>query len=693
MAISPEASTPAQRIGSRNLSEISIYMKVKFIGAIERVTGSCTLLEHPETRLRFLVDCGMAQGDPRAVAINQAPWPFVASRVDFVLLTHAHLDHCGLLPRLVREGFTGRIYCTRFTGELARLNLLSAATMAGTLFMRMDVEQLQFEYVDDMSGFEFGKPVPIAKGLFASFQPTAHIGGSSSITIRWNTAEDSWREMAFSGDLGPNIKKCASQPLLAGRQYLQSAPQYLLVESTYGGRGREPQFSDVDHRLREWIRIIRSAMEKPGATIVIPCFSIHRCQELLVDLHAVLEHRLRNEIVDVRPWIVEEHVLEQVLKQGLPAKRIDRPINLMYEWPASQRAHFYEIFMRSEKTDEKGKTSTIYQPFTEDEATLQQALDLVKQMRVFNPKMRIQVILDSPSGQKMTAVYRRELKRRMPGSPDVPMYRNGALRELFDLESEDQVDALTDQIFLNERQNRSEFTSYTLRFCKPEESEDVFKDGELNIVLSSSGMCDVGPIVPHLVRELPRSDSTIVLTGYAAPETVGGKLRVASRTVKNSVSESLNLGGTEITTSNIKAKVEDLGGYYSGHADCDGLVEFVFRREGNETSSKPACRVFINHGDDKMRQALAQSIQQRSDRGASTDCALAGIELPTSASAWFDLDRDQWMPDEPLSAQDDMHSMLLKLVLEQRRTNDLLTELLRLQKLPKATPNNFTKPK
>ena len=87
-------------------------MKVKFIGAIERVTGSCTLMEHSEKGLRFLIDCGMTQGEPNSIAKNKQQWPFTASRIDFVLLTHAHLDHCGLLPRLIREGFSGLIYGT-----------------------------------------------------------------------------------------------------------------------------------------------------------------------------------------------------------------------------------------------------------------------------------------------------------------------------------------------------------------------------------------------------------------------------------------------------------------------------------------------------------------------------------------------------------------------------------------------------
>ncbi|SDH05009.1 MBL fold metallo-hydrolase [Propionivibrio dicarboxylicus] len=658
-------------------------MKAKFIGAIERVTGSCTLLEHSEAGLRFLVDCGMAQGDPRALASNLAPWPFLASRIDFVLLTHAHLDHCGLLPRLVREGFTGQIYCTRFTAELARLNLISASTMSGAPFTRMDVELLQFTHVDELNGFGWGKPFAITKGLFASFQPTAHIGGACSVTIRWRNGEDSWKEMAFSGDLGPNNDEVANQSLLAGRAYLSGAPQYLLVESTYGGRVREPQFADANNRLKEWKRIIRSAVETVKATIVVPCFSIHRCQELLFDIHVVLERNLREEIVSVRPWLTEDAHIENALQLGLRGNKIDRPINAMHEWPKNRRDHFNEIFLRCEEIDDSGKLHTVYRPIADDNVTLEQARSLVREMRVFTPKVRIQVILDSPLGQRVTSVFRRELKRCMPGSPGVPMYRNCALKELLGLDSQVQVDALTDRLFLGERESESKFASYILRFCKPEETEDVMKDGDVNIVLSSSGMCDVGPVVPHLIRELPISTSTIVLTGYADPETVGGRLRAVSRSSGNAVSEQLNFGDATFETSNIRAKVEDLGGYYSGHADSDGLVDFVFRRISRHTIPQSACRVFINHGDERMRQALAQSIEQRIGFRADTDCSIAGIEVPTRASAWFDLDLDKWISDEPISEMDELRSMLLRLFLEQRRTNDLLAETLKLQRPPR----------
>lgn len=655
-------------------------MKIKFIGAIERVTGSCSLMEQPDADRRFLVDCGMAQGDPKAAAFNAAPWTFVAARVDFVLLTHAHLDHCGLLPRLVREGFSGQIYCTRFTAELARLNLLSAAALPGAPFTRMDVERLQFEYVDQRSDFAFDKPIQIAKDLCVAFRPSAHIGGACTITVSWRTGNGSWKEMVFSGDVGPNTELRAAQPLLAGRSPLPGSPSYVLVESTYGGRLRDEHLLDAGMRLGEWARIIRTAMDSPASTIVVPCFSIHRCQELLFDLHVTLEHHLRDEIVSVRPLIEEEDHRKRALASGIAASRVERPINVMHEWTESRRLDFARIFARCDKTNDDGKVRSVFRPIADDESTMDEALELIRQMRVFTPKRRIQVIVDSPLAQKVTAVYRRELKRRLSGAPDSPMYRNAAMLALLGVDTEHDVDALTDKIFLGELQSESAFTAYILKFCKPEESEEVMKQGDLNIVLSSSGMCDVGPIVPHLAREILRNSGTIVLTGYADPQTLGGKLRAASRSPQGEGTEPLQVGEATISATDIRSKIEDLGGFYSGHTDSNGLLDFIFHRASNSGLTQPKCRLFINHGDNSKREALAELIMERAAKGIEGDCLIEGIEMPVQASTWFDLDLGIWIPDDPVSQQDEMQSLLLRIFLEQRRTNDLLAEMLRLQR-------------
>jgi metallo-beta-lactamase family protein len=102
-------------------------MKMRFLGAVSRVTGSCTWLSYDRTGTQILVDCGMVQGEPHDAAENAKPFPFNAKQIKFVLLTHAHLDHCGLLPRLYKDGFSGIVYCTQATAAIARETLLDRA--------------------------------------------------------------------------------------------------------------------------------------------------------------------------------------------------------------------------------------------------------------------------------------------------------------------------------------------------------------------------------------------------------------------------------------------------------------------------------------------------------------------------------------------------------------------------------------
>lgn len=658
-------------------------MKIKFIGAIGRVTGSCSLLEHPAENLSFLIDCGMAQGEPSADAFNNNPWPFFPSRLDFVLLTHAHLDHCGLLPRLVREGFTGQIYCTKFTGELARLNLLSAAAMPGSIFTRVDVERLQFEYVDVSDVFEFDKAIPISKGLSAAFRTTSHIGGACSITIKWNDSNKESKEMVFSGDLGPNTESHGHQPLLVGRTPLPRSPQYVLVESTYGGRVREEVYGDANRRLEEWKRIISRAMESPTSSIVVPSFSIHRCQELLIDIHAALDLHLQDEIVIIGPLFGSDDHCWQALKSGINVTKIERSgaLNPMAHWTESRRSDFFKYFEKKKISDPSGKVRSVYLPIASADAPSVEAIQLLREMRACRKKKQILVIVDSTLAQSATAIYRKELKRRLNDGSDTLMYRNPGLAKLLGVDSEADVDALLDQILLGNTPDQTAFATYNLKFCKPEDTEAAMKGSELTIILSSSGMCDVGPIVGHLARELPIDSSTIVLTGYADPSTLGGKLREVSRSQPGQATGSLKVGKEVIEAADVRAKIEDLGGFYSGHADSVGLLDFLFKRAIAHEVPQPKCRVFINHGDDKKRLALSDLITSRASKRVVGDCAVEGVEIPGRNSGWFDLDRGEWLEHEPVSQHDETQSMLLRLLVEQRRTNDLLSEMLKMQRL------------
>jgi hypothetical protein len=136
----------------------------------------------------------------------------------------------------------------------------------------------------------------------------------------------------------------------------------------------------------------------------------------------------------------------------------------------------------------------------------------------------------------------------------------------------------------------------------------------------------------------------------------------------------------------MKATVEDLGGFYSGHTDSNGLLNFIFLRADRTTSAR-SCRVFINHGDNEKRNALAHLIEKRIDQKRDLDSAIDGIVIPSKTSEWFDLDCGKWIPDEPPSTSNEIHSILLKLYLEQRRTNDLLVELLNQQRQPHMIRN------
>lgn len=261
-------------------------MKLQFIGATERVTGSCYLLKDERLGTQFLVDCGQFQGELNADLLNDGPFPFHAADIQFVLLTHAHLDHCGRLPQLLKAGFKGRIYCTAATAQLARISLIDAAQSAA--FTTEDVEALDFEAIDQAEDFAFNRPCLKHNGLVISVLRTAHILGSVGFEIHWWDATGEQRSILFSGDLGNHSKANCYLPLLSHRQSPQRV-EYLVVESTYGDRApREPDQLSFEGRIDAWRKQIREHAAAGGGPIFVPCFALHRTQEVFFDIDYVL---------------------------------------------------------------------------------------------------------------------------------------------------------------------------------------------------------------------------------------------------------------------------------------------------------------------------------------------------------------------------------------------------------------------
>lgn len=267
---------------------------LSFHGAAHGVTGSC--YEIRTRHFRILVDCGLFQGPKSERELNYGAFPFPADAIDAVVLTHAHIDHSGLLPKLVKQGFAGPIHTTKATIDLCSVMLPDAAHI-----QEVEVEQLnrrnaqrgkpsvepiymQQDAAACMTLFraqEYGDWFPIAQGLRARFWNAGHLLGSASVELEIDgDGEGAPLCIVFSGDIGP------------GHKLLQTDPEgpagvdYLICEATYGDRERLDVSSE---QRRSLLRdIVRGAAGENGP-LIIPSFAVERTQELLVDLYLLMK--------------------------------------------------------------------------------------------------------------------------------------------------------------------------------------------------------------------------------------------------------------------------------------------------------------------------------------------------------------------------------------------------------------------
>ena len=278
-------------------------MSVTFLGAAQNVTGSSYAVDVDDTTV--LVDCGFYQ--ERAFRDrNWAAFPVSPARIKAVLLTHAHLDHCGLLPKLVREGFRGKVYCTPATAEIVQIVLLDSAKIQEEdalikakrharegrrgphpdlpLYTISDAEAV----LPFLTPVAYGTPVPVASGIKASFFEAGHILGSAMIKLDLCAAPAALtapaalaapveRTILFTGDLG----RC-HLPILQDPALCRSA-DYVVMESTYGDRVHEAT-QDIPDALARIVNDTRQA----GGKVVIPAFAIERTQELIYYLSLLL---------------------------------------------------------------------------------------------------------------------------------------------------------------------------------------------------------------------------------------------------------------------------------------------------------------------------------------------------------------------------------------------------------------------
>lgn len=265
-------------------------MQITFLGATHEVTGSCTLLE--AAGKRFLVDCGMQQGPD---TYENQDIPVLPADIDFVLLTHAHIDHSGNLPLLYARGFRGPVYATNATKDLCDIMLKDSAHIQmfeAEWRNRKGRRSGREEYVpaytmDDalgvisqLAGCEYGEVMQIAEGIKVRFIDAGHLLGSSSIEI-WLREDGEEKKIVFSGDVGNT-----DQPIIKDPQYIHEA-DYVVIESTYGDRTHE-KVEDYAQMLAE---VIQETFDR-GGNVVIPSFAVGRTQEMLYFIREIKERKL-----------------------------------------------------------------------------------------------------------------------------------------------------------------------------------------------------------------------------------------------------------------------------------------------------------------------------------------------------------------------------------------------------------------
>ena len=273
-------------------------MKIQFIGATHEVTGSCTLLQ--VCGKQYLIDCGMEQGID---VFENVPIPVAAGSIEAVFLTHAHIDHSGMLPKLYKDGFRGRIYATRETANLCNIMLRdsahiqeSEAQWRNRKAQRAGEAQVEPVYtLLDAEGTirlfrpcTYGELLQVGEGMAVRFTDVGHLLGSACIEL-WLTEDRQTRKIVFSGDVGNT-----DQPIINDPKTVDDA-DFVVIESTYGDRLHQPRTNPADDKSADAVAALAAHIQRTfdrGGSVIIPSFAVGRTQEMLYAIREIKQKGL-----------------------------------------------------------------------------------------------------------------------------------------------------------------------------------------------------------------------------------------------------------------------------------------------------------------------------------------------------------------------------------------------------------------
>lgn len=669
-------------------------MQIKFHGAVGgQVTGSCTEFYYPRTRSRFLVDCGMVQGESHANAFNNKEFDFSPGSIKFVLLTHAHLDHCGLIPKLYRNGFAGKVFCTKATAEAATAILLDATNFPGCPYNRNDVLLVNFEAVDERNNFAFSQFTTIDNDLWIALTRSAHLPGAVSISVQWISGEapnTNLRQIVLSGDIGPNTDINQYQSLQSGCQVPYGWPDYLILESTYGERSREGKYTNRDERLKALDAVVRASLIDRRGPLIIPAFAMQRTPDVLFDLYC-LYGRSEGTLPFSSTMMSDDQFAEFIKRKSISSQRLDRLKQIADTQcdPEYMSPWITSLFIWNEVTNKL---------IDDSQAT-------IDRLRVYMTEVKTQqvaplvICLESPLARKLLTVWRRSLKKRLTDKK--LLYRNKHLTEWLGVQMEEEVDKVLDTIFgfvdTTEENVFIRIGGIVIRFGNFELSNA----SQRTILISSGGMCEGGPVVKHLPLALKMKDVTIAVTGFMSRGTLGaqildqlgkpkeercGEIKISifkssenkqnrkQNKIKSQNAQEVLIDEHEVAidASELEAELADLRGFYSGHADVDGLCNYaltVYTDNEKKQNPKPI-HIFLNHGEINSMVNLKKELLDRAGRGGLRE--VASVVYADENGRWFDLDRKEYMASE-MSLEEKMNLLLH----EQMEIKEMLSALLK----------------
>ncbi len=450
-------------------------MNITFYGAAEDVTGSCHMVEVEGHK--FLIDCGLFQGSLTDQMLNYEEFAFNIQEVEFVILTHAHIDHSGRIPKLYKAGYKNPVYCTTATKELCKIMLPDSGHIQETEIEWVNRKRMRagkapnepiytqqdgIDCLEIFEGIEYGNRIKVNDNISFELKDAGHMLGSAIVEL-YLVENGEEKKVAFTGDLG-NL----NLPIINDPQPIDGA-DVLVMESTYGDRIH----SSIKDQSSKFIQIILDTTRR-GGNVIIPSFAVGRTQEILYEINK---------------YYSDDNIREELSK--------------------------------------------------------------------------IPVYVDSPLAINATKIFETQHQ----------YYDEEALSYL--LKGDNPL------VFNN------------LHFCETsEESQALNEDMQPKIIISASGMCEVGRIKHHLKHNLYRPECTVLFVGYQAEGTLGKKIMSGEKLVK--------IFGEEIA---VNAEIKYLDAF-SGHADRDGLLNWI------AAMNKKPEQIFIVHGEIDAQKVLREYIEQ-----------------------------------------------------------------------------------